>query len=128
MNGRFLLDTNIVIALFRGDRNVQQHLAESDEVFVSSVVLGELYFGALKSSRAAVNLANLDEFILACAVLVSDTETARNYGAIKHALQLAGRPIPENDIWVAAISRQHDLILITRDDHFQQVDGLKQET
>ena len=62
MNGSFLLDTNIVIALFADDPAVRDHLAEEVEVFVPSIVLGELYYGALKSTRVEANLARLAEF------------------------------------------------------------------
>lgn len=62
MNGRLLLDTNIVIALFAEDNSVQEHLAKADEVFIPSIVLGELYYGARKSTHAEANLARIDEF------------------------------------------------------------------
>jgi tRNA(fMet)-specific endonuclease VapC len=61
--GRFLLDTNIVIALFAGEAAIQQHVAEASEVFVPSIVLGELYYGARKSRRVTENLAHIDEFV-----------------------------------------------------------------
>jgi tRNA(fMet)-specific endonuclease VapC len=57
-------------------------------------------------------------------VLLPDVESARNYGAIRDELRRKGRPIPDNDIWVAAIARQHNLTLITRDTHFQEIEGL----
>jgi len=125
MSGRFLLDTNIVIALFAQEPPVREHLERAEEVFVPSVVLGELYFGAHKSTRVEENLARVDEFAASSAVLVCDTETARWYGAIKSGLREMGRPIPENDIWIAAIAQQHGLILVTRDAHFSEVERLK---
>jgi tRNA(fMet)-specific endonuclease VapC len=127
MNGRFLLDTNIVIALFAGESSVQEYLERAEEVLVPSVVLGELYFGARKSTRVEENLARVDEFAASSAVLVCDTETARQYGAIKNKLREVGRPIPENDLWIAAIAQQYDLILVTRDAHFSVVERLKIE-
>jgi tRNA(fMet)-specific endonuclease VapC len=127
MNGRFLLDTNIVIALFAQESSVQECLERAEEVFVPSVVLGELYFGARKSARVEENLARVDEFAASSAVLVCDTETARRYGAIKNELREIGKPIPENDLWIAAIAQQHDLILVTRDVHFSEVERLKVE-
>ena len=62
MSGRNLLDTNIVIALFAQDSAVVEHLDEAEEVFIPSIVLGELYFGARKSGRVKENLARIDEF------------------------------------------------------------------
>ena len=125
--GRFLLDTNIVIALFAEEAAVQQRLAEANEVFVPSIVLGELYYGARKSARVAENLARLDEFVASSTVLVCDVATARQYGDIKNTLRAKGRPIPENDIWIAAIAMQYQLTLVARDGHFHEVDGLRVE-
>lgn len=124
MSGRLLLDTNIVIALFAQDTSVQDHLAASEEVFVPSIVLGELYYGASKSGRVRSNVARIDEFAVSNAVLECNLETARQYGRIKNLLRAKGRPIPENDIWIAAIAQQHQLILVSRDEHFKEVNGL----
>ena len=127
MNGRFLLDTNIVIALFADDAAVRGHLVDEVEVFVPSIVLGELIYGALKSTRVEANLARLDEFARSNTVLSCDVETAQYYGQIKNTLREKGHPIPENDIWIAAIAMQHDFILTTRDKHFDEVEGLSIE-
>jgi len=120
MSGRFLLDTNIVIALFAGEVDIQEHLKQAEEVFVPSIVLGELYFGARKSGRIKENLARIDEFAFSSSVLGCDTDTAREYGAIKDMLRMKGRPIPENDVWIAAIARQYGLVLVSRDTHFDE--------
>jgi tRNA(fMet)-specific endonuclease VapC len=125
MSGRYLLDTNIIIALFASDAAVKTRLAEVDEVFVCSIAIGELCFGARRSARVQDNLARVDDFASSNVVLACDTETAHRYGEIKELLRARGRPIPENDIWMAAIALQHDLILVTRDAHFEAVDGLR---
>ena len=122
--GKFLLDTNIVIALFADDAAVKQRLSEANEVFVPSIVIGELYYGARKSARVRENVARIDEFVASNTVLPCDTETAQQYGDIKNKLLAKGRPIPENDIWIAAIAIQHQLTLVARDGHFHEVDGL----
>jgi len=59
MNGRFLLDTNIVIAIFANDASVMESLETASEVFVPIIVLGELYYGAQKSSKVAQNIARI---------------------------------------------------------------------
>jgi tRNA(fMet)-specific endonuclease VapC len=128
MNGRYLLDTNIVIVLFAQDASVQEHLAGAAEVSVPSIVLGELYYGARKSARVEANLTRMDEFATRIPVLGHDTATARHYGQIKDLLRAKGRPLPENDIWIAAVAQQHQLTLVSRDEHFQQVDELPIET
>jgi len=127
MGGRFLLDTNIIIALLEGEGGVQDRLAESDEVFLSVIALGELYFGSGKSGRPETNLARIDDLARDNVVLGCDTDTARRYGTVKNTLRLKGRPIPENDIWIAAVALQQSLTLITRDAHFNEVDGLTVE-
>jgi len=127
MSGRYLLDTNIVIALFANDTTVTERLREAEEVFVPSIFLGELYYGARKSRRVEENVARIDEFAARNVVLSCHTETARRYGEVKNGLRQKGYPIPENDIWVAAIALQNDLILASRDAHFGQVKGLRVE-
>ena len=127
MAGRVLLDSNIVIALFAGDNGVRQRLEQMDEVFLCSTVLGELYFGALKSQRIEENVRRIDEFADRNATLPCDAETARNYAMLKDRLKRRGRPIPENDIWVAAVAVQFDLVLVSRDDHFEAVERVRLE-
>lgn len=127
MSGRYLLDTNIVIAMFAAETAVTDRLGEASEIFVPSVVLGELYYGARNSKRVEQNVARVEEFAAKSPVLGCDADTARRYGEVKHSLRMKGRPIPENDIWVAAIAVQYDLTLIARDAHFSEVDGLRTE-
>jgi len=128
MSGRYLLDTNILIALFANESTVTDHLREAEEVFVPSIALGELYYGARKSSRVKKNTVRINDLATNSAVLVCDTETAQQYGEIKNRLRQRGHPIPENDIWIAAIAIQNDLTLVARDAHFKEVDGLGVET
>lgn len=128
MNGEVLLDTNIVIALFARDTAIAVALAQAPKVFVPSMVLGELYYGANHSERIAANLVKIDEFRAASAILFADGDTARHYGRIKNALRLKGRPLPENDIWIAAIAAQYNLTLISRDAHFRQIEGIAVES
>jgi tRNA(fMet)-specific endonuclease VapC len=102
MAGRFLPDTNVVIALLAGEAAVLQRFSEADEVFASGVVLGELYYGARNSARAAENVARVDAFAAVNWVLACDADTARQYGVLKADLCAKGRMIPENDLWIAA--------------------------
>jgi tRNA(fMet)-specific endonuclease VapC len=124
MTGRLLLDTNAVIAILGNDASIQRSLTGVTEVFVPVIVLGELYYGANKSSRIAANIARIDEFAASCSALPCDTWTSQHYGRIKNALRIKGQPIPENDIWIAALAQQHGLVIVSRDAHFSAVDGL----
>ncbi|MEB3217812.1 MAG: type II toxin-antitoxin system VapC family toxin [Nostocales cyanobacterium 94392] len=125
MSGRYLLDTNIIIALFANEASVKSNLAQANEVFIPSVVVGELCYGARKSGRVVANLARVDELVTNSTILGCDVETARRYGEIKNKLRLKGCPLPENDVWIAALAQQYDLILVTRDAHFQEVENLQ---
>jgi len=124
-NGRFLLDTNIVIALLQGEDAVLSHLDQAAEVFVSIVTLGELFFGAAKSGRPSENTASVERFAAESAIVFGDLDIAREYGRLKHRLKEIGRPLPENDVWIAATARCHQMVLVTRDRHFVQVENLR---
>jgi tRNA(fMet)-specific endonuclease VapC len=125
MSGEFLLDTNIAVAILARDAAITQALAGRPRIWVSAAVLGELYYGAFKSARRDENLRRISDLLSTTPLLRHDDETAYHYGAIRNELRLKGRPIPENDIWVAATARQHDLIVVSRDSHFAHVDGLQ---
>jgi len=127
MSGKYLLDTSILIALFASDTLVKENLTGASEVYVPSIALGELYYGAWKSQRQEENIAQLDELVVKIGVLNCNAETARKYGEIKNRLRVKGRPIPENDLWIAAIALEHDLVLATRDAHFGEIDDLEME-
>ncbi len=124
MSNRFLLDTNIVIAIFAEETLVRQKMREAEAIFVPSIAIGELYYGAYKSGRVAANLARILEFMETNTVLVCDEVTADYYGQVINMLQRKGRPIPINDAWIAAVAMQHKLTLVSRDIHFQEINGL----
>ena len=125
MSGKVLLDTNIVIALFADDDSVKENLSKAEEIFIPNVVIGELFYGAHKSARAKENIARIEDLASSSVILGCDTETARMYGEIKNNLRIKGHPIPENDIWIAAIAVQHNLTLVSRDAHFSEIENLK---
>jgi len=123
------MDSNVVVAAFADEQEVLQKLGltPTEQIFVPAVVLGELYFGALKSRRAAANLKRVEEFTAASNVLPVDSGVARLYGKVRDRLRRIGRPIPENDIWISAAALRHDFVLVTRDSHFEHVEGLRIE-
>jgi len=124
MNGRFLLDTNIAIACLSGETDVIDRINDADEFFVSSIVLGEMFFGAFNSANVDDNIHLLDSFLANTGLLPCDATTSQIYGETKTVLRRKGRPIPDNDLWIAASAKQHSLTLVTRDVHFDEVDGL----
>jgi len=123
--GSALVDTNVVVAYLRGDRVLPPRFAEVTAVYLPWVVLGELHFGAQRAQRREEQLAYVRDFLTTAIVLFPDQHTTEHYGQIKAELAQIGKPIPDNDVWIAALARQHDLPLATRDDHFTAVRALK---
>ena len=128
VTGEVLLDTNIVIALLEREPLALAHFQSDLEVSISVITLGELLFGAEKSERVAENRSRAEAFADDCTVRSCDRATARRYGAIKTDLRRKGRPIPENDIWIAATAIEHGLVLVTREEHFRRIEGFGIET
>ena len=125
MIGNYLLDTNIIIHLFAGNEPIVEKIKDLTGIVLSSIVLGELFYGAFNSSKIEDNIRRIDTFTSRFpTILTCDSDTAKEYGKIKSELKKKGNPIPENDLWLAAITMQHNLILITQDKHFSFVDGL----
>jgi len=82
MSGRYLLDTNIVIALFAEDLSIQKHIAKAREIFIPSPVIGELFFGAFKSARPKENATRIENFAAVNTVLVRHRQRVRTYQAL----------------------------------------------
>ncbi len=125
MSGKkYLLDTNIIVDLFSGAREIKGLIESLEGPIVSAITMGELYFGVEKSQYRAKHLKQVGEFAGICTILDIDLATAKVYAKIKNELKKKGRPIPENDIWIAATSIQHNLALLTKDKHFKEIRGL----
>jgi tRNA(fMet)-specific endonuclease VapC len=124
VTGKLLLDTNIVIRLFRDEAAVKDQLALAGPVYVSCIAIGELLAGAQASLRVNENLDQVHSLVDDRLILPVDLGTAEFYGQIKAELRRKGTPIPENDIWIAAHALQYDLTLISSDRHFDHVERL----
>jgi tRNA(fMet)-specific endonuclease VapC len=122
---KLLLDTNIVIELFRGNQSVIDFLDKQEKIYLSTAVLGELYLGAYRSSNLSKKLQEIKNFLESCIVLYTDATTSDKYAIIKTSLLNRGKPIPENDIWIAATAMHYDMPLYTFDSHFTDVEGIK---
>jgi tRNA(fMet)-specific endonuclease VapC len=90
-------------------------------------VIGELFYGAEQSSKKDFNVRRIEEFAQDCLISDCNFDTARYYANIKSQLKSIGKPIPENDIWIAALAKQYQQTLVTRDGHFDNIDGLLTE-
>jgi len=120
-----LLDTSVVVRHFRDGNALAAHLAAFEELYLPQTALAELYAGAFRSARPEKNLEQIERFLEAVDVLLPDESTPKLYGRISAQLAQAGTPIPQNDIWIAAIALQSDLPLATCDAHFEQVEHLQ---
>jgi tRNA(fMet)-specific endonuclease VapC len=126
----YLLDTSIVIDAQHGDKSILKRLEDADadsRIFISAIVVGELFYGAYKSGRVNYNLESIATLLLNYRVLVCNQLTSLYYGQIKQQLMSKGRPIPENDLWIAATAIQHHFTLVARDAHFTEISGLHAE-
>ena len=123
-----LLDTNIVIEVFSGNKSIAEKINKLPRFYISSIILGELYTGVNRVSNKAKHLKQLMAFLELCTVLTIDDTTAELFGEITASLFKKGKPIPSNDIWIAASAKQHVLTLVTRDKHFNEIDNILLET
>jgi len=120
----YLLDTNIIIAWFQGEIAIADKIEKAGEVFIPIIAVGELYYGAAFSMNVQKNIKEIEKLISKYNVLLIDEDTSIHYGNIKTALRKIGKPIPENDIWIAAIALRYGLIVVTRDNHFKLIDTI----
>lgn len=123
---RILIDTNAYAAFKRSELSALEVIRTSEYIGVNVVVLAELYSGFKGGSKEAKNRKELEQFLDSprVATLQIDEETAEFYAKIYWDLKRKGKPVPSNDIWVAASAMRHGLALFTFDDHFKNIDGL----
>lgn len=123
---RICIDTNAYSAYKRGDSEVIQTLEEAEEIFVPSIVLGELYTGFYLGSKIKRNLDELEDFLIVPGVCVIqiDKMIAEKYGNLVKILKNQGTPIPTNDIWIAAASMVFNTKLMSFDSHFEHIPGI----
>jgi predicted nucleic acid-binding protein len=120
-----ILDTNAVSAIADGEASAMEIAERANRLAVPVIVLGEYRLGIAQSRHRAMYEGWLREWISAVAVLDIDEETTHSYAAIGMELKKKGRPIPSNDLWIAAACRQYSLPLLSRDTHFDLVPGLR---
>ncbi|NOT01660.1 MAG: type II toxin-antitoxin system VapC family toxin [Phycisphaerales bacterium] len=126
MNGdRIALDTTAAIDVLNNTGELREWIATFTLVSLPVPVVGELCFGAMNSQRAGKNRRRVDALIARCSVLDANLVTAEVCARIRFRLKQSGRPIPEHDVWIAALCIQHGLPLATSDEHFVLVEGLE---
>lgn len=124
---KILLDTNAYSAYRRGDPDVLDALSDAGRVYLSSIVLGELYFGFKHGAKESKNRKELKSFIAKSTVrlLQVTEETADVFADVKTALTKKGTAIPLNDVWISAHCLETGSVLVTYDAHFTAVNGLR---
>lgn len=119
-----LLDTSIVVWLLRGRTGVVERAKKDPDICISWVTHAELLIGAMRKSAAKGVLAQVTKFSDSVKVLFPDCVTCDRYANIQTHLLSEGTPIPSNDLWIAALAIQHELVLVTSDEHFRAVPHL----
>ncbi len=121
---KYLLDTSIVVHFFKKNVQITKRLDELSEVFISTVAIGELYYGAYCSSAPEKHIIMIEDFLQQCKIISIDKQCSITYGKIKAQLKAKGKPIPENDIWIAAIAVQNKLMVYSKDAHFRLIKNI----
>ncbi len=123
-----ILDTNALSAFIDGDDAVAARLSGESHPAIPVIVLGEFRYGISGSRHRASYEQWLDEHLPDFEVLSVTEATTIVYAKVRVGLKKAGRPIPANDVWIAALALQHRLRLLSRDEHFDAVSGLHRES
>ena len=123
---RLSIDTNVYTALMRGDEVVVSQLKKASALSVSAIVVGELLFGFRHGTQLLNNRRQLESFLDEPYVhfLSVTLSTCDRYSMVAASLRAKGKPIPQNDIWIAAHALESGTDLLSFDGHFDHVDGL----
>ncbi|MCK5523094.1 MAG: type II toxin-antitoxin system VapC family toxin [Thiomargarita sp.] len=123
-----LIDTNAYVELKRGNQQTLEILRYAQTIGINNVVLGELLAGFSVGNQEPKNQRELSQFLETSRVklLTSDEVTAKYYAMIYKQLRNKGKPIPTNDMWIAATAMQYHFTLLTYDKHFTNIAGLLQ--
>jgi tRNA(fMet)-specific endonuclease VapC len=120
-----VIDTNVIIKMLNNDEAAISLLSGIEQAYLPVTVVGELYYGAMRSSHKQENMAVFQQVISDFEILPIDIETADSYASIKAGLVASGINIPENDLWIAACAHAHQLSLATFDGHFSHIHSIE---
>ena len=119
-----ILDTNGLSALVEGDPALESSLRKAAQVVLPVIVLGEYRYGVSQSRYRNQYEQWLSKYLSSFRILDVDERTTVAYSTVRIELKKAGTPIPSNDVWIAALCRQHSLPILSRDRHFDLVAGI----
>jgi tRNA(fMet)-specific endonuclease VapC len=120
-----ILDTNGLSGVVDGDAGLEPLLRKASQIAIPVIVLGEYRYGISQSRSRQSYERWLTEYLPAFIILDVNEETTISYSAVRTELKKAGTPIPSNDVWIAALCRQHSFPLVSRDRHFDLVAGIQ---
>ncbi len=124
MGGKFIIDTNAIIDFRAGYKGIVKIFSEAETLYLPVIVLGELLYGAKNSSNVKNNLDFIKKFLEHTIVVSIDSQIAEYYSEVRTLLKKQGKPIPENDLWIAGICKKLNLPLLTKDFHFKLIKGI----
>lgn len=124
---QIVLDTNAYTGLLTGNEQILSVVASAEVIFMSIFVLGELYAGFLGGSKYRQNQDLLRRFLMkpSVKILNATAETAEVFGSLKNMLRKAGTPLPINDVWIASHGIETGSVIVTLDQHFQNIAGIR---
>lgn len=124
---KVLLDTNAYSGFMAGDKKVFDYIVEAEVIYLSTIVIGELFAGFHGGEKFVQNREELKDFLGKDGVTIIDVtmETAEIFGELRSGLAKKGKMIPINDIWIAAHAIETGSKLITYDDHFKNINGVR---
>jgi tRNA(fMet)-specific endonuclease VapC len=120
-----ILDTNVITRLLDKDPAAINMINKIENFYTSVIVVGELYFAAVKSAKREANFTIFREVLSCIKIIPIDDKVCMSYGEIKLSLKQKGKPIPENDLWIAACAHAYSLSVATFDNHFSEISQIE---
>ena len=125
---KYLLDTDIIIYWLKDTYpNIQDKISkvDNDEIYISSITVAELYFGAYYSSQVIKNIELIDEVAAELNILHLDFGCGKIFGKIKADLKKEGNIINDSDLFIASIALKNKMTLVTNNNkHFKRIQNL----
>lgn len=120
-----ILDTNALSAVADASPEISAAWSRATEIAIPVIVLGEYRYGIAQSRWRDRHESWLRQSLSFCRVLEITDPTTLHYAEVRAQLRKAGKPIPSNDLWIAALCRQYNLPILSRDKHFDWVEGVR---
>ncbi|MGJ3244115.1 MAG: PIN domain-containing protein [Opitutales bacterium] len=120
-----ILDTNALSALAGHDRNLVQLVDNADQAVLPFAAVAEFQYGLLGSTKPEPGLNLLNGLMQILPLLLPDAETIQHFAVLAHRQKQVGRPVPTNDLWIAALAHQHALPVLSRDQHFDAIPDIR---